>query len=312
MPVREFVKSKEDVIHNNRGVYRVWFDPDSIRADYDEKGAEHGELDDDVEPPIEAAALDPALQQQQAGSSKAQDSQGAAETGPEEIQILELHSEQPLISHRGTMLRGSWARNIGTELIFAPHDAQHNLPALRHLPEGLDLLAASSARINFSPVELKPKWDRYQSIIRTAVEPDRYRENGGVYVHVHSDKYGVRRPQANFLEDLTALKRKRGEEDEVTITTMETTHNQLLENDPDEVAYRKRMERHRARNERVKMAREAEQQTQDNSIFGYRGNRHRWAEAEAGGILVAPKWDESAGAVPENEGADGDTRPADG
>ena len=176
---------------------------------------------------------------------------------PDKIQILELHSEHPLVSYRGMAFRGTWAENIGTELIFASRDDSANdnnnpPPALRHLADDLDLIAASSSRVNFAHVELKPK-KKAARTTEIELQPERYKNNGGVYVHVHSDKYGVRRPQANFLEDLTTLKRKRGETDEVTITSTETANNQLLGHDFDEQVYRNRVERNRTRRTRQRV-----------------------------------------------------------
>lgn len=272
LPIQEFSKAKDDVVQNTRGGYRVWFNTNFNGLD-GEKSREDGELDDDAEPVVDGRGLDPALRYQQADSRESQ------EPEPEEIQILELHSEQPLISYGGSVFRGSWAENIGTELIFASHDPQSNLPALRHLPVGLDLLAASSARVNFNSVELKPNSADESAEIDTT--PNRYSENGGVYVHIHSDKYGVRRPQANFLEDLTTMKRKRGEEDQVTITTVETPHNQLLQEDSDEEVYRNKIKRNRARQQKTKMAKDAERAREQGMPTG--SHLHREGDAGAGG-----------------------------
>lgn len=40
------------------------------------------------------------------------------EEKPLQIQIMDLHSEQPIISHKGMVFKGCWSRNIGTELVF--------------------------------------------------------------------------------------------------------------------------------------------------------------------------------------------------
>ncbi len=47
--------------------------------------------------------------------------------------------------------------NMGTEMIFGARDSANPLPALRNLPDDVDLLAASRTRINFLEVDMEPK-----------------------------------------------------------------------------------------------------------------------------------------------------------
>ncbi|KAJ8128116.1 hypothetical protein O1611_g5524 [Lasiodiplodia mahajangana] len=75
----------------------------------------------------------------------------------ERVQILELHSENPIISYKGRVFSGQWSENTTTELLFTRHDEENPLPVLRHLDDGVDLLAASSARINVTERALKTK-----------------------------------------------------------------------------------------------------------------------------------------------------------
>jgi hypothetical protein len=212
------------------------------------------EEDDDNDPLSEAVRQ---RRRPREGPDTAEDQQQKSSSGrpAETMQIMELHTSCPLVSYRGMVFRGSWAENIGTEMVFARRE--DGLQALRNLPENIDLLSASSTRINFKEVKLETRGqatsqkqtDRQWEEAAT----ERYRENGGIYVHVGSDKHGYRRPQANFLEDLTVLKRKRGETDAVTITTVETTRNDLFHDDLDEVQRRKKIKRDRARNRNLAM-----------------------------------------------------------
>ena len=223
------------------------------------------------------------LQEKQAVSGEAQEPGDSSTIEPEQIQILGLHSKHPLISYRGTILRGSWAENIGTEMIFASHDPQGSLPVLRHLSEDLDLIAASSSRVNFNHVELKPNQEEQST--RAEDKIGRYQQNGGVYIHVHSDKFGTRRPQADFLEDLTTLKRKRGEPDDVTIMPQDTPHNQLLEEDADEEIYRNKLEKDRVRRLHQKKLDAGEQAPGDGEngpTTPQRGRRRRGKRARWG------------------------------
>ncbi|KAK0629428.1 TFIIIC subunit-domain-containing protein [Bombardia bombarda] len=150
----------------------------------------------------------------------------------EEIQILDLHSKEPIVSYRNHVFRGSWAENIGTEMIFTPHDDEAHLPALRHLSQNIDLLAASASRINFKEITLVPKEEAGMPEMEPTKDsynkeeeiPERYKHNGGYTCTL------------------------RGETDEVTIQPLETTQNKLLVDDAEEERRRKKVQSDYARN----------------------------------------------------------------
>lgn len=197
--------------------------------------------------------VDPMLEQSVGGET--QEVAEVPEEPVSEIQILDLHSDEPLVSYRNHIFRGAWYENIGTEMIFTPHDEKTPLPALRNLNHGIDLLAASSVRVHFKEATLVPKGEAESLRLEAAREgdmndeelPDRYKRNGGVYIHVGGDKSGQRQPQAYFLEDLISLKRSRGENDEVTVQPSETRHNQLMVDDEEEERRRKKLQTDQAR-----------------------------------------------------------------
>lgn len=179
-----------------------------------------------------------------------------------EIQVLNLHSNNPIISYKGRIFSGSWASNIGTELIFGDHEevADRGLPYMRALPGNVDLVAASSARILTTPADLRPK---NRSGPSTPVlnqpnrkpAPDRYRhlrKESGIEIPIAFDKHGRRKPQARFLENLMAIKRSRGERDEVTTVTKDTTRDFVdKEDDPEEASLQKKRARDRRRQQRL-------------------------------------------------------------
>lgn len=183
-----------------------------------------------------------------------------------EIQVLDLHSDNPIITYKGRIFSGTWASNIGSELIFGAHDevADRGLPHLRALPEGVDLMAASSARILTTPVDLRPKNRGGVDGSGTPVLPgqpgrkpavDRYRnmrKESGIEIPIAFDKHGRRKPQARFLENLMAIKRSRGEQDEVTTVTKDTTRDYVnKDDDPEEASLQKKRARDRRRQQRL-------------------------------------------------------------
>ena len=174
-----------------------------------------------------------------------------------DIQVLDLHSDSPVISYKGRIFSGSWASNIGTELIFGAHDevADRGLPYLRSLPGDVDLMAASSARILTTPADLRPKNPTTAAAPQRRQAPDRYRKlrkESGLEIPVAFDKHGFRKPQARFLENIMAIKRKRGEMDEVTTMTRDTTRYFVdAEDDPEEAQLQKKRLRDRRRQLRL-------------------------------------------------------------
>ncbi|KAI0438874.1 hypothetical protein F4803DRAFT_533567 [Xylaria telfairii] len=129
----------------------------------------------------------------------------------EKVQILELHSENPIISYKGRVFSGQWCENTTTELLMTRSDEENSLPILRHLGDGVDLLAASSSRINVTEQKFKPKASERERQRASAHLPQT------VIPPVDLKASQERIDQRNFLADLIALKRRKGETDDVTI-----------------------------------------------------------------------------------------------
>jgi hypothetical protein len=146
------------------------------------------------------------------------------EQRPERLEILDLHTENPIVTYKAHTFSCSWAENIGTELLFTSHDPAKPLPVLRSLPENVDLLAASSARLISKCVKLVPKH-------QPRLEPDMdYAEDsnrnpglrspkpGGITIPIGRGASDSRRDQGRFLERMMEIKRRKGEGDAVTVT----------------------------------------------------------------------------------------------
>lgn len=129
---------------------------------------------------------------------------------PTDVQILDIHTTKPLVSYNGHVFVCRWSENIGTELLFMPHDPSNALPKIRSLGEDsrVDLLAASSARIVSTSVRLQ----------KHSVAP----EPKAKYVRkakpkIQRGQSEARNTQAAFLEQLIQIKEEAGEEDNVTV-----------------------------------------------------------------------------------------------
>jgi len=147
-----------------------------------------------------------------------------------QVQILDLHTSNPIVSYDGVVYSCQWAANIGTELIFTPHDPASNLPVLRNLPGDVDLLAASSARLISRVLELKRKEAPSETKISAAAEGPRKRRSSDndVEIPIGPNAREKRKEQGRFLENLMKIKARKGESDLVTVnTTRRMTANKI-------------------------------------------------------------------------------------
>ena len=140
------------------------------------------------------------------------------------IQILDLHTENPVVSYNGLFYSCQWAQNIGTELLFTAHDPSNPLPVLRSLPGDVDLLAASSARIISEPATLEPKFTPRPNIPRRGKS-----HLAGLYKQLGRSRVAQaqRSGQINFLERLIDIKQEKGEEDLVTVNVQKRLTNAM-------------------------------------------------------------------------------------
>ncbi|KAM5352533.1 hypothetical protein ACJ41O_005255 [Fusarium nematophilum] len=243
----EFKDRQSRVPHHSRGgYYKNWLDhnPSQLRGTHGPEG--HGDNDDenDNEPLPEPEAdddepdIDPELHNIDKG--KGVDTGDVREDGDktqeetEDIQILELHSKNPIIAYKGRVFEGQWAEIIGTETIFAMRDGENPLPALRHLDGNVDFLAACASRIITKENVLKPKVSKEDPLAAI-------REEWNIRIPVGKDRSGERAQQTRFLENLIALKKKKGEIDQVTVWAKDGEGKDFKDNrDPDYKPRRRR------------------------------------------------------------------------
>ncbi|KAL6235389.1 hypothetical protein BDW75DRAFT_142515 [Aspergillus navahoensis] len=133
----------------------------------------------------------------------------------ESVQILGLHTRNPIISYQNQIFSGAWADQIGTELFFAwpdttsaELDESGNAPApitpLKHNKD-FDLISANSVKILGRKANLISS-SGSAAEQRNASTPE---TSGLVYKPAHQSN------QARFLERLKDVKRSKGETDTV-------------------------------------------------------------------------------------------------
>ena len=126
------------------------------------------------------------------------------------VQILDLESDNPLVSYRDHIFTCQWTRNIGTELLFTGSENTEHLPTLRELDGGVALLGACTARITSQTATLVP-------IDKSKANGLEEEGDGPLVESISAAASDERRKQARFLERLMKVKKEKGEKDEVTV-----------------------------------------------------------------------------------------------
>lgn len=210
----DFISKQQKTVMNGRGGLKEKSHDDMLAIRFSEDRAKFSQdpaADDDEENAAEA------------GDGEFAD-QGDDPDATEEVQILELHSANPVISYRGRTYEGQWSENVGTELLLTQHNDAAPLPAVRQLEGDVDLLAVSSARIMTSEKVLQPTNEKTMRRQRKIMfDEDDYEisdsENNQELL-VPRPEPGASRErveQGNFLANFIKLKKKMGETDEVTV-----------------------------------------------------------------------------------------------
>jgi len=141
------------------------------------------------------------------------------------IQILDLHTPNPIISYRNHIYDCRWTSTIGTDLLITAPNPDSELPKLVE-GKGFDILAASSIKIVGQSAQLAPKPDARVS--RNAASDELVNQEGnegGVKIPVGIASSKARQNQARFLERLINVKRARGEQDAVTVHSQKRMTN---------------------------------------------------------------------------------------
>ncbi|KAJ5605847.1 hypothetical protein N7510_008628 [Penicillium lagena] len=150
----------------------------------------------------------------------------SAETEPlptEQIQILGLHTSNPIVSYHNQVFTCAWADQIGTELVFShpDPDADHHTAPLR-TGESFELLAANSVKIlgrkaNLTSSSGVAGEQNLESNLSASESTPRLLPRRGA----------APTNQTQFLERLQNIKAARGETDTVR-TIMSTRRNMNL------------------------------------------------------------------------------------
>jgi hypothetical protein len=140
---------------------------------------------------------------------------GLPENLASEIQIVEFHSENPLVSYCGQLYSCRWAETVGTEFFFMKNIPKDNVSRIQVLPGGVNVLGTSSIRLESTPIKAEPKMQDNDAGRGGSKIQSVGREDLAIDVGPRASQGRIQ--QAKFLEDLIKAKEKRGETDHVTV-----------------------------------------------------------------------------------------------
>ncbi|CAG5158921.1 uncharacterized protein ALTATR162_LOCUS5320 [Alternaria atra] len=154
------------------------------------------------------------------------DAQETATMG--EVQVVGLHTPNPLVMYNGQLLSCHWTSTVGTDMFFVKPDANASTQSqiLRSLPS-VDLLALGSAKLVAKVGRLRPRDDLVdnasdaQQATEVTHTPDdnqsaATRAPGIADAQPSSNKEGPSAP-LSFLARLNEAKAKRGEKSRLSI-----------------------------------------------------------------------------------------------
>jgi hypothetical protein len=145
-----------------------------------------------------------------------------------EVQIVGLHTPNPLVMYNGQLLSCHWTSTVGTDMFFVKPDTNASAQSqiLRSLPS-VDLLALGSAKLVAKVGRLRPRDDLVdgtsdaQQATEATRTPDRNQSAAKDIPETTDGQPPVSKESSsapsNFLARLNEAKAKRGEKSRLTI-----------------------------------------------------------------------------------------------
>lgn len=143
------------------------------------------------------------------------------------IQILDLHTQNPLISYQNQMYSCEWTSTLGTDLLFTTPLSDFPHPVLREKPN-VSLLATSSIKLMGRPAQIAARHNTEERAQSSTPVPENSTASAKTTMPEKATPFKIplgatpsraRQTQASFLERIIAIKAKKGEKDNVTIYT---------------------------------------------------------------------------------------------
>ncbi|KAL8703332.1 MAG: hypothetical protein Q9201_003496, partial [Fulgogasparrea decipioides] len=185
-------------------------DPATPHRNKDQQNEEQQDPDAGVEDnlPIDPALRDcPPLQNTRTTSPP-------TPTDPQSrIQILDFHTQNPLISYNSQIYSCTWGSTVGTDIVLASPSSLAEIPFAvtpLHTSPDVVVLSTSCVKLTARPVTVTPRTDAPPS-------QDQATDSSRPTIPLDASASNTKRKQASFLESLMVIKAAKGETDEVTV-----------------------------------------------------------------------------------------------
>ncbi|KAL2365502.1 hypothetical protein RJZ56_001523 [Blastomyces dermatitidis] len=174
----------------------------------------------------------------QNGGDDQQQDNGPADSDPDiqdhdqdqhqdQVQIMDLHSKNPIISYRNQIFSCSWVDLVGTEMTFSMPEERSTLPRLRQHPD-YDLISANRVKILGQKANLIPSSSEIPKTSDIDTPTPGKMATAGTTRTTTAAPRAPSTNQALFLERLMNAKCAKGESD-VVRTTFSQKRNQNFE-----------------------------------------------------------------------------------
>ncbi|KAF2445882.1 hypothetical protein P171DRAFT_484536 [Karstenula rhodostoma CBS 690.94] len=151
------------------------------------------------------------------------------------IQIIGLHTENPLMMYNDQLLSCEWNKTIGTDFIFAKPGAvvEEDDKVLRCLPS-VDLVAMGSAKLVARIARMRPRDDLFEEDPKVGAQSSAevmdtsgtdepvaipYKADGVASAPASTEAQSTKPTSSSFLGQLNALKARRGEASRLALST---------------------------------------------------------------------------------------------
>lgn len=128
------------------------------------------------------------------------------------VQVLDLHTRNPIISHKGQVFSCTWTDMIGTTMFFSqPRDTLLYDPEIS--TNDFDMIGMSRIKLVGREAKVTP----ISQNAKETASSERPGQSLGTIRRSNAKVNADLRKQANFLEQLMNIKKNRGEEDNVHV-----------------------------------------------------------------------------------------------
>ena len=178
-----------------------------------------------LEPPVLETSvpmdIDPTLEQPE------EEEEPSFSEHNDRIQILDLHTQNPLISYQNQMYSCEWNSTLGTDILLTAPAPDFPHPVLREKPN-VSVLATSSIKLMGRPAQIASRHAAEEGSQTSTPAPDTSTASANtakpekpppIKIPLGPTPSRARQNQAKFLERLIAIKAKKGEKDSVTVYT---------------------------------------------------------------------------------------------